>query len=497
MARRPLARNVAANVVNAATTIGASIVAVPLILHYVGIDGFGVWTLAQTAVVYVATAETGFGPAVQRFVSVAHGAGDPVSASRVMWTSSAFYFVLGLVVAAAAVLLAPAFVSLFDVPEALRGDAETMFRLMGPVMLLALLAAGLANVLQGVERFTAAAVATAVSAVVFLAVAVATLAAGKGLVGLAYAALAQQAVGVVLRTAMVRDLLALAPFGRIARHEVRGLAGFAARMQVNVVSTLINSQTDKIVVGLIATTAAVGEVGIGSQVAEGIRFIAFAALGPMIARMAIAHGEGDPARLNVLYHRLDRIWQPATAGFAIIACGAMYPLIAAWLGDGHGNAALYGALLTVAYGINALTGPGIAYLRAIGRPGLEARYGGIVIGLNVAGTIAFGLLFGAVGVVSATTLAYAAGTAWFLVRLRAQAPPTAEDHGPGRWPLVALSLPAAGVLLGWGVLALALLPRGVALVLVAAATAVTLAGYLSLVTGVRPTLGRLRSLAGA
>jgi O-antigen/teichoic acid export membrane protein len=493
--RRPLASNVVANVANAATTIAASAVALPLILHYVGIDGFGIWTLAQTSLVYVATAETGFGPAVQRYVSVAHGARDARTASRIVWSSSAFYVVLGVLVAVATVLLAPALVDLFNVPAALHADAVTMFRLIGPVMLLALLAAGLGNVLQGVERFVAATAATAASVATFLVVAVILLATGHGLVGLAIAAGAQYAVGVVVRVWLVRDLLAIAPFGRISRHEARGLLSFSARMQVNVLSTLVNSQTDKIIVGLIATTAAVGEVGIGSQVAEALRFIVFAALGPSIARMAVSHGEGDPAVLGRLYHRLKGVWLPATGGAVLVACGAVFPLIAAWLGPGYGKAALYAGLLTVAYGINAMTGPGTAYLRAIGRPGLEARYGALVIVLNLATTVGLGLVFGPIGVVAATTFAYSAGTAWFMLRLRANEPAherqSVDAEPPSRVRIAAGALLAGAFTLGWGLLALELTPRPVALVLVAAGAGAALLGYFALVMKVRPDLTSL------
>jgi O-antigen/teichoic acid export membrane protein len=496
MARGPLSRNVVLNMLNAGATIGAAVLSVPLILYYVGADGYGVWVLAQTAVIYVATAETGFGPAVQRYVSVAHGAMDARGTARVVWSATGVYVVLGAVIAVIVALLAPAVVRLFDVPAALRDDAETMFRLMGPVMLLALIAAGLANVLQGVERFAAAAWATVLSYAVFLAAAAALLVAGHGLVGLAEAAMVQYAVGMIVRVWMVRDLLAVAPFARVSPAEARGLVSFSARMQVNVLSTLINSQTDKVIVGLITTTAVVGEVGIGSQVAEAGRFLAFAALGPMLARMAIAHGERDPAHLANLYRQLNGVWLPGAAGLTVLGCAVMYPLITGWLGSGHRDAALYGALLTLAYGVNALTGPGVAYLRAVGRPGLEARYGSLVILLNVAGTVALGLLFGPTGVVSATAIAYVIGTVWFFRRLPSQVPAApAPQHGVGLRIVVACLL-AAGAGLAWGLLAVAILPPGFALVLVGAGAAAAGVGYLSVVTGVRPTRARVRALLG-
>jgi len=486
VARAPITANVAANLVNAGTSVGAAAISVPLALHYVGLDGFGVWTLAQTTLLYAATAETGFGPAVQRFVAVAHGAGDRPAAARVVWSASAFYVALGSLFAIVVALCAPAIVGLFDVKPALHDDAVAMFRITGVAMLLALVAAGLANVLQGVERFTSAAVATAVTSAVFLGSAAVLLAQGHGLTGLAVALVLQHGVGVVMRVWMVRDLLFGEKFSRVSREEARALIGFSARLQVAVLSTLVNSQTDKLVVGLVATTAAVGEVGIGGQVAEAVRFMAMAALGPVLARLAIVHGEGSPERLARLFWQSEFIWLRLGIGVSAIACAVMEPVIAAWLGDEAGRAWLYGVLLTAAYGINILAGPAIAYLRAIGTPGLEARYGTITIVANIVLTVALGIAFGPVGVVASTLIAYAGGTAWLFTRLDGVVPPREQRARPGLGRALLAAVVAAGAALGWCLLAIEWLPRVASLVACGVGTGAALAAYLAVALGVRP-----------
>lgn len=489
-AQRSLSSNVVANLLNAVAGIAAAALAVPLILHYVGLDGFGVWTLAQTALMYVSTAETGFGPAVQRYVSVARGANDRAMASRVIWSASFFYVVFGALIAAVVALTAPTIVDLFDVPDDLHDDAVAMFRLIGLTMLPALVAAGLANVLQGAERFAEAAVATLVTQIVFLGGSAFALASGRGLRGVGEAALAQFVIGVVLRVWMLRDVIGGHP-ALVTAKERKELIAFSLRMQVNVLSQLINSQTDKIVVGLIATTAVVGEVGIGSQVAEATRFLAGAALGPIIARLAIAHGAGDSERLVRLYHQLDGLWLRLGSGLVVVALAVMAPLITAWLGDEAGDAALYGVVLTFAYGINLLTGTGVAYLRAIGKPGLEARYGAIIIVANVTLTILFGVLFGPVGVVCATAVAYAAGTAWFFSQLRHQVPPAHGRIGAPRGVLILAATAAAAVTFGLGTLAAELLPRYVALIPIGLVAGAALVGYAIV------AMGGVRNLRGA
>jgi O-antigen/teichoic acid export membrane protein len=349
-------------------------------------------------------------------------------------------------------------------------------------------------VLQGVERFAAAAVATGISAVVFLGAAILLLGDGYGLKGLAEAALAQQIVGVLVRAWMVRDVLLAAPFARVSRLEARELIGFSARLQVGVLSTLVNSQTDKLVVGLVATTAAIGEVGIGSQVAEAVRFMAGAALGPVLARLAIVHGEGATDRLTALYHQAEFVWLRLGVGLTVIACAVMQPLIAAWLGDEAGRAALYGVLLMCAYGLSVLAAAPLAYLRAVGRPGLEARYGALTIAANVVLTIALGIAFGPVGVVAATLVAYAGSTAWLFGRLHEVVPRRAEPAQPGPWRVAVAAALTGAAALGWGLLAVDVLPRAVALVAVGLGAAVAFVVYAAAATGARPSVGGVRAL---
>lgn len=478
------------NILNAAASILLAAITVPLALHFVGLNGFGVWTLAQTALFYVATAETGIGPALQRFISVARGTGEVKRAARLIWSASALYTALGAAVGAATILLAPAIVRLFDVDQALRADAVEMFRVTGVVMLLALLAGGLANVLQGLERFVAATVATTVAAVVFLIAAPILLAADYGLKGLALAALAQQAVGVVVRVWMIRDVLASARPGWITRGEARELVSFSARLQVNVASTLINSQTDKLVVGLVASNATLGAVGIASQAAEAVRFFLGAALGPINARLAVVHGTGDGGGLAALYHRLENTWIRVNIGITALATALMPALIIAWVGEDTGDATQFATILTFGYCVSVLSGPALAYLRAIGRINPEALLGLGLIAANVVLTVVLGIAFGAIGVVTATSIAYTVITIVFFWRVHPILPPRPAEDPPAVQPrVIAAALGTAALAGAWGTAMALLLPRLVALVPIGLGAAVALAAFVVLTTDGLEELG--------
>ena len=106
--RRPLSLNVAANAVTAASLLLTALISVPLMLDEIGLAGYGVWTLAQTIILWTTIAEAGFGPAIQRFVAVGHGAGDGGEVRRLLWSTLLAYAVAGAVIGAACLLAAPA-----------------------------------------------------------------------------------------------------------------------------------------------------------------------------------------------------------------------------------------------------------------------------------------------------------------------------------------------------------------------------------------------------
>jgi O-antigen/teichoic acid export membrane protein len=185
-------------------------------------------------------------------------------------------------------------------------------------------------------------------------------------------------------------------------------------------------------------------------------------------------------------------------GGTVIGVLTLYPLIASWLGAGHGQAVVFGAALVVAYGTGLLSGIPVAYLRALGRPALEARFGAVLIVANVVLTIAMGLAFGAYGVVAATAVSHIIATSWFFRAFRRGA-----GAELGRVPArsiargVGASLAAGSAALAWGVAMLDLLPTAAAFAAVVAGAAAAGGAYLVFALDVRPTpAGVRRLLAG-
>lgn len=480
-----LSANIVASVGNVVAVVGASLVAVPLIVDRLGLAGYGLWVLAQSIVIYITTAELGFGPAISRFTGV-HAA-DADAVRRLLVLTMSVYAVVGLLLTALLWVVARPLVDLFDVPARFDHDALRTVRLMGVVATAALVASGLGHLLNGRERFLAATVTNAVGSLVFLVTLVALLDRGRRIEDAAWATLAQWVVVAALRLVVLRDVLRAGRGLLPDRRLIRELAAFAARLQAATLATLLSTQTDRVIVGVVAPATTLGQVGLATQVGDAGRLVGYSVFTPLATRMAVTYGEGGEPAVRRTLAGLRAGWMTATFGAVVVAVGAVRPTIESWVGPGHDQAALFAGLLITGYGTGLLPSPDFAYLRALGRPSTEGLFGVVTVAGNLAATVLFGILFGAIGVVASTTGAYLASTAWVLLRLRREIPADARPRPPLARVLGAAAV-AGGLAYLLGQAAIVAVPGVLALPLIGLAVAACLSLYATLTLGAGPLI---------
>jgi len=483
---RSAQRNISATVITALIGIAAVLIATPLIIDHVGRSAYGVWTVSMAIVIYIGIVEAGMAPAVQRYVAVARGANDHAGAARVFWSTLAFYLTIGVAAALVIELLAPQIAGLFRFPPALEEQAISLLRVVGLAVPLGLAMAALANLLQGQGRFSSIAVTAALGSVAYLAAIVLLVDGGATLAQLGWAVIAQQLVLLLSRAALAAGSLRQRP-RFVSGEDAVAMAGLSARLQLTVASLIVNGQSDRVVAGLVARPAVVGEVGIAAQVAESGRLVAAAPLVPIFNRFSSLQAPDDRAVLACVFAAIDQLWIIATLGATLIGAAVAPSLIRGWLGTGFALAGSFAAILVVAYGSNLLFGVRVSYLRARGSAGLEARLAVVLMALNFAFTVPLAIAFGASGVIVGTLCAYLIGGGWFASRFRGYAPEAARV--PAAATAAALVWAVLFALIGGALAALAAsaIKPGWALLPVALITASSWGAYLSCAIRVAPT----------
>lgn len=75
-------------IISNAVRIGTRLITVPIVIHYLGLDGYGIWSIIMVTAGYMRFGSAGVKSAFQKYVAEATGNGDYIAASRLVSTGS-------------------------------------------------------------------------------------------------------------------------------------------------------------------------------------------------------------------------------------------------------------------------------------------------------------------------------------------------------------------------------------------------------------------------
>ena len=151
----------------------------------------------------------------------------------------------------------------------------------------------------GLERMWLTSVATLASQLVYAMAIVILLSQGASIYALPVAAFVQTAFQGVAYYVTGRRLIGRVfgnPFA-LERPVRRELLRFGGWFQVNNLAQVVNQQTDAILIASFVDVRSVGYYGIGSKIADLVRILPVALLGPLLPAATGIHAEGDERRM--------------------------------------------------------------------------------------------------------------------------------------------------------------------------------------------------------
>jgi len=381
----------------------ATLALTPLLIDRLGADRFGIWSLALIVIGTLTSLDGGVSASLARFFAIHAARDDRADAARVLLGSILLFLGLGVVLALVAFALAPTFVDLVHIPDSLKSEATTLFRWLPLVVTVALMADATAALLQGNGQFREFAVATFVSVGVYAAAVVLLVRPGPHLQALVAAAVLRYVVMAVCGLVLARAHLTLRRPLLPSWLTVREVGAYSSRMQLAAMSGFVNAELDGFVIAAVAPVRYVGLYSIGLQAASAARSVPLYAFSPLLTRLTMTFRREGRAAAGGEFRKLERIWLPSVLGYGVVALGAIGFAVTVWLGDDFLLSGVTAVVLLTGYIVHVgLTGMRTCYVRAVGRPGLEARYSTIWTIFNAALTVPLALIAGMIGVVGAT-----------------------------------------------------------------------------------------------
>lgn len=451
---RYIAAGTAANYVGQFMVLAVWFFLTPFILHTLGATQYGLWVLVASVLAYGQLFDLGINNAVAKYTAEFRARGDDQTTSSLIATALWLYIALGLLVAVIGIVLAPALVSILNVPAGEHSTAVTLVRVTAIGVAIDLPAGTAYAVLRGLHRFDLVNIITSIGMLVLAVVTVAVLKLGGDVVAMSVAVIPITLLWQIVAIGFIRRN---APglrfgFGGASRRHVREVTSFGgALFGINVAET-VKSRSSELVIGAVLPVAAVAPFSVARRVSELPELLTSQFVSVLLPLSSKLSAEGRAELLRGIYVAATRIALAVFAAIAIPVIVYAHELLTAWVGPRYSGDAIVLVILAVAGFAKVATLPSLLMLQGIDRhrPLVVFAVGAAV--LNIALAIPLAHSNGVKGVAYATLIALAAELAAAVpYGVRTLRVPVRELLARALAPTILCGIPAA---------ALALLLRG-------------------------------------
>jgi len=151
---RLLARNTIWNLAGNGAPLLVAVFSIPILIHGLGKDRFGVLTLAWALIGYASLFDIGLGRALTQLVAKKLGSGEDHEIPALAWTSLLLMAALGAVGTAVTLAISPWLVHhALKIPEGIQTEVLWSFYLLGLAVPAVIATAGLRGLLEAHQRF--------------------------------------------------------------------------------------------------------------------------------------------------------------------------------------------------------------------------------------------------------------------------------------------------------------------------------------------------------
>jgi O-antigen/teichoic acid export membrane protein len=436
----------------------------PILVHQMGIERWGLFTLALALVGVFGVFDLGVGAALTRALSARIGSGEQQGATELASAAITALALVSCAVAALAFAGVPLLVErVLNTPPALQAEAVAAFRLLCLAAPLVVVNAALWGTLAAYQRFRAANLVTIPVSTFYYLGPVLVLLVWQSLIGVILVLLACRLANTIAYLWLTRrDLPGLGPtLPRLAL--VGPLVRMGGWMSASGILTQALLYADRFLIGALLTLAAVAFYTTPLDLVMRMWILPVAVTQALLPAMASAYLTHAAATAGLLRRgALLTLAAVLPACLLLVATGPW--LLRLWLGAefGEGGGRVLQILAVGVFFSCAAFAPG-ALLDAIGRPDVNAKWqlaqAALFLPLSALLLLRFGIE-GAAAAWAARCAADVAGRLWFAARLY---PPAAEAARALALPLAVggaglvalLAVQATWTVIGLGAVALA------------------------------------------
>jgi O-antigen/teichoic acid export membrane protein len=418
-----------------------SFLSAPIVLAGLGLRAFGIWALTGALAQYATLLDFGVGQTLVRFVALhdAEGRRDAVGEFLAVGLATVA-FVLSALVGLSFIMAGPLARQLHGISA---GSMTVLLLCSSVIVSASMLCRVLVAYPIGRRHMFAPNVAMALAALMYFVFSVGIILLGGKLVPYAIANALAGVAGVVITVAIVLCQRPRPPIHWPSVARAKELLNFAVKNQALAIASLVNFQSDKVVLAVFVGPAAAGAYELSNRVALAARSVGVYTVSALVPTLTAWRASGTRDQLISTYGRLTEVTSALSVP-CLVLCGALAPLLLrSWLGYApiHGTVIL--AALSIAYIANTTTGVGYATAYAEGLPGIPARAAIATAIGNIVLTVTLTPIFGVWGTLTGTVVALTLGAIYQVVLLHSELSVAMTKYWRATLPTLVLSVAVA------------------------------------------------------
>jgi O-antigen/teichoic acid export membrane protein len=407
-----LVKNTAFNFSTQIISSVAALVCIPIAFRHLGVERFGLLTLAWSLLSYTILFDLGTGPAVARGVSASIAQDNGSRIRAILRAAALIQLSLGLIGALLIVGLTPHLLDWLNIPPVYRADGRLTLYALALAVPVVLLSQSQTAVLEAMERFDIVAYVRAPTALATYVVPAIGALAGWSIAAVIFIIVCTRILALGVLSAAHAGAVPANQHG-VVRDEALALFRFSRWLAISVTIAQVMSYLDRFMLSNMHGLAAVAQYGAPYDAAS--KMLAL----PASVGNAMFPGMTRDAALDQHAAALQRSRKAAGAMLLLIAPLCIIAVMLAgwflelWLGpqiQAEGIAAF--RILIVAMAFHAVAYPPIYAIEAFGRADAVARYHVVELVLYLPAAIALIMRFGVVGAAAAWALRGLALMVW-------------------------------------------------------------------------------------
>ncbi len=400
------------------TLAAAGIIAVPYMINYLGIAGYGSWEAIYSVAAFCLVMSQGvLGTTLVWRMSNAYGQNDVSYIRRLIRIGSGVPYSLLLSVLPIVWFLRRPIIRWLNFPEPLVDAARIIFPLIVGLMILNGFSEIMGAVNTAFQRAGETTLVQTAARIVFYVIAIICLGFGAGIWGMAVGFaffVSFGFIGMFLTARRHCRGIHLIPVLAV-RDEVRPLLRYASWLTVGTVTLAFRSHLVKILLSSLASAQWVGYFSMANMLALAVTETCSFFYTPIVSAVGATHSGGNWDEVKSIYTNMTILIALAVGIVGILILGFYDRILILWMGRAMPQLVPILFILVVGNALAVImTGAGTAVCRGIGKVYIETRYVVISLLLNAILAVILIIWLGALGAVAAASLSWVLSSAYFL-----------------------------------------------------------------------------------